>query len=93
MGLQKTIISDNGLEIQDAYFRIDEYSCNGSNLINARIRAYVSRDLQKQGANFITGSEDVVSFIGQYFNNSINTKKQCYDYIKTLSKYTDAIDC
>ena len=43
MALSKTIMSNTGLVIPNAYIRIDEYSCH-DNTVNARIRSYVSHE-------------------------------------------------
>lgn len=92
MALQLTIKSDIGLSIENAYIHIDEYSCNKNEQINARIRAYVSRDLMKSGSSFISGSEEILSLQGDYSDTATNTKKQIYTYVKTLDKYLSAID-
>jgi hypothetical protein len=92
MALQKTIESDVGIEIQNAYILIDEYSCVENN-VNARIRAYVSKDMKEQGKAFISGSEDIISLQCDYSDMAINTKKQIYEYMKTLDKYKDSTDC
>jgi len=92
MALKMTIQSDIGQEFQNAYIRIDEYRCDTNENISARVRAYISRDLMKNGANFIGGSEDIISLKGDYSDLAINIKKQIYEYMKTLAKYSNAID-
>lgn len=92
MALQLTIKSNIGQNFDNAYIHIDEYVCNATESINARIRGYISRDTMKSGANFIPGSEDIVSLQGDYSDTSINTKKQIYTYMKTLDKYKNSID-
>jgi len=91
MDLQLTITSSTGLEIENAYIRIDEYSCMDST-INARIRAYVSKEMQQQGKSFIEGTEEIITFDGDYSDEAVNTKKQIYEHMKTLEKYQDAVD-
>lgn len=92
MALKMTIQSNTGINIEDAYIHIDEYSCNKEEVINARIRSYISRDLMKNGANFISGSEEIITIQGDYSDTAMNTKKQIYNHIKTLDKYLSAID-
>lgn len=92
MALQKTITSTAGLEVQNAYIKINEYSCGEENIVNARIRAYVSRELEQQGASHLEGTEEIITLTADYSDDAINTKKQIYEYMKTLEKYTDAID-
>lgn len=92
MALEKNIISSTGLEVQNAYIKIDEYSCGKGNIVNARIRAYASRELEQQGASYLEGTEDIVSFTADYSENAFNSKKQIYEYVKTLEKYSNAVD-
>lgn len=42
-----TVVSTTGVEVENAYIKIDDYSCGENNLIRARIRGYVSRELEK----------------------------------------------
>lgn len=91
MALSMTIQSDIGQEFKDAYVRIDEYSCSDNNVVNARIRAYVSREMKILGKAPISGSEDLITLVADYSDESANTKKQIYEYIKS-EKYVDAID-
>lgn len=91
MALSKIIISATGLEIQNAYIRIDEYSCF-ENTVNARVRAYISKDMQISGKAFISGSEDIITMECDYSDIATNTKKQIYTHMKTLDKYSTAID-
>lgn len=92
MALQQKITSSTGLTIDDAYIKVDEYSCGKDNTINARLRAYVSQDLAKEGASHIEGSEDIVTLTANYADDAPNAKKQIYEYAKTLDKYAEAID-
>lgn len=92
MALKMTISSDTGLNIENAYIHIDEYSCNKDETINARIRAYVSRELMKSGSAFISGSEEIITLQGDYSDTATNAKKQIYAHMKTLDKYKDTTD-
>lgn len=92
MALQQNATSTTGLEIENAYFKIDEYSCDKNNMVKARIRAYVSKKLADSGAAPIEGIDDSLSFVANYEDNAENTKKQIYEHAKTLDKYADAID-
>ena len=91
MALQMTVTSATGLDVQDAYIKVDEYSCYGNN-VNARLRAYVSKDLADAGASAIEGSEDIITLTVDYSDDADNAKKQIYEYAKTLDKYAEAID-
>ncbi|MEK3987462.1 hypothetical protein MHB77_29455 [Paenibacillus sp. FSL K6-3166] len=92
MALTKNVTSNTGIEVESAYIKVDEYSCGKNNTVNARVRAYVSREFEQEGKSFIEGAEDIIQIIGDYSDNALNMKKQIYNHIKTLEKYSDAID-
>ena len=92
MGLQKTIISSTGIEVADAYIRVDEYSCDKNSNINARVRAYVSRELFYDGKSPIEGSDMTINIQGDYRVGAHNIKTQIYNSIKELEGYADAED-
>lgn len=92
MALQMTITSAAGYEVQDAYFRVDEYSCAKDNAVHARLRAYVSQQAAAEGKAYIEGSEDIITLTVDYSDDADNTKKQIYEYAKTLDRYSEAID-
>lgn len=89
--LKLTVIASTGLEVQDAYVKVDEYSCYGNN-VNARLRAYVSKELADAGASAIEGSEDIITLTVDYSDVAANAKKQIYEHAKTLERYADAVD-
>jgi len=92
MALQMTVVSTTGLEVENAYIKIDDYSCDENNLIRARIRGYVSRELEKSGHDSIEGTEKIITINGDYSNRALNAKIQIYDYIKSLPEYNSAVD-
>lgn len=92
MALNINIVSDIGQTFENAYIRIDEHSVDKNDTIYARIRGYVSRELMTEGKSFISGSEDIIKFTGNFSDTAVNTKKQIYEYMKTLEKYSVATD-
>lgn len=92
MAVQKTMVSDTGITVENAYYRIDEYSCSSTNVVNARVRAYVSRDAQREGKTFLEGSEFIATITGDYTDSAVNPKKQIYEHIKTLDGFEDSVD-
>lgn len=89
--LQLKIESTTGYEVQDAYVKVDEYSCYGDT-VHARLRAYVSQQASIDGKAHIEGSEEIVTLKVDYSDDACNTKKQIYEHTKMLDKYADAID-
>lgn len=92
MALKMNLNSDIGQEFIDAYFVITEYSCDKNENVHARIRAYVDREKYKQGCDYISGSEQVITLKCDYSEVAINPKKQIYNYMKTLDKYSESVD-
>lgn len=91
MALEMDILSETGMDIPKAYFRIDEYSCYDTKIF-AKIRGYVSRDLHIKGNSPIEGTEHVVEITCDYSDYARNTKIQIYEYLKTLERYDNAED-
>lgn len=91
--LKLEVTSTTGMVISGAYIKVDEYSCGKGNVVNARLRAYVSKELANSGASSIEGSEEIITFTVEYSDESDNPKKQIYEFVKNMDKYSDAIDC
>lgn len=92
MALQITTTASTGYEVRDAYVKITGYTCGINNLVHARLCAYVSKELADAGASHIEGSEDIITLTCDYGDDASNTKKQIYEYAKTLDKFADAVD-
>lgn len=92
MALEIDVISTTGLSVEKAYFKIDDYSCDKSNTVRARLRAYVSRELEKEGHEPIEGTEKIFTIEGDYSQSSSNVKVQVYDFVKTLPDYEYTTD-
>lgn len=89
MGLLKTIMFRDSLEIKDAYHRIDITS-SADGKCSATINCYTTRDSYLNGDSYLT--QKVVSFSLKYGMSVGSDKNQGYNYIKTLEDYQDAID-
>lgn len=92
MALRMNVVSSAGYEVKDAYLRVDELSIRQDDTVVARIRAYVSREGFYAGLTYIEGSEEIISFSGDFSDHAINTKKQAYEYAKTLDMYLTSVD-
>lgn len=92
MALMQSVESSTGLIIENAYIKIDEYSCSKDNIVNARLKAYISQDAAKDNKSPIEGSEDFVTMLADYSENAHNVKKQLYEFAKKKEKYKNAID-
>lgn len=92
MALKKNVVASTGVTQTSAYIKVYSYTCDSENTINARLRAYASRQHANDGMAHLEGSEDIISFKGNYTDNATNAKIQIYEHAKTLDKYKDAID-
>lgn len=92
MAILKSVSSSSGIEVINAYIKVDEYSCAKGNVVNARVRAYVSRNFEIEGKGPIEGNEEIIQITASYEDGSANTKKQIYEHMKTLPQYQDAVD-
>lgn len=92
MALSMKLKSNIGIEIDNAYIRIDEIHSDKFNRVQARMSGYVNKEAFINGNKAISGSEDFIYIDGNFEDDSVNIKKQIYEYAKTLDKYSGAID-
>ena len=89
MALEKNIILDVGLEVRNAYIRIDTVSgYKGS--IEISVNTYVSRESFLKGTGYLT--QNLFVFTPSVDVGSKNFIKQGYDYLKTLSEFENAVN-
>lgn len=86
------IKGSTGISFSGAYTKIDEYSCDKTNTVSARMRSYASKEMEQEGKSPIEGSELIVSLKCDYSDDAVNTKKQIYTHLKKLPEYEHAID-
>ena len=90
MALSKTIKLSNGLEIKNAYIRID--TVNGfKSGIDISVNFYVSQEAFNNGQGYL--EQRMYNFVPSVEDTAPNFIKQGYDYLKTLDEYKDAVDC
>ncbi len=89
MGFLKTIQLDNGLTVDNAYFKIDYISGNKES-ITVYLKSYVNRDASING--LLNLSQVQFSFTPELEDTSSNFYKQGYDYIKTQPDYQNVTD-
>lgn len=84
MAIKKTIITVHGIEVADAYHRVESVSLIGKDMITFHVRSYASTDKPFFAETVLTCS---------YNLERDNPITQAYAYLKTLPEYADAIDC
>ena len=89
MALQKTILTDSGLTVQDAYIRINAVS-GDKELIDIYVNSYVSQHAFSGNKAYL--QQQFFTFVPSVAVNAPNFIKQGYEYLKTLPEFADAID-
>lgn len=90
MALRKTITTDFGITVNDAYHKIETVGGNKNN-VTITVNAYVTQEASQNGTSFI--NQKTFNFIPAPDDNSLRWDKQAYEYLKTLDEYKDAADC
>lgn len=85
MALQKTTLTRQGFEATDAYHRVERILINPKDVMQFFVVSYKSKDVD------VSFNENAMSCA--YNMNGENPIKQSYDYVKTLSEFSDAQDC
>jgi hypothetical protein len=83
MALQKNIETIQGLNVSDAYIRVESISLS-KNLMHINIKTYVSVEKPCLSAEVFSCA---YSLEGQ------NPFQQAYEYLKTLPEFSGATDC
>lgn len=87
MALQDKILLDVGLQVDDAYIRIDTISGSKSSL-DISVNTYVSKDTFLNGAGYL--QQKIIKFTPTVEAGSANFIKQGYEHLKTLPEYANA---
>ncbi len=85
MAFKKNVTSVFGVEIQNAYHRIEGVSLMGKDKISFNLRAYVDAEL------FPCFSDR--TFQCNYDLNGDNPIKQAYNHVKSLEEFINVEDC
>lgn len=84
MALKKTLQTETGIEVKDAYIRVEGVSLTSKDRVNFQVRAYVDTTKSWFYQN---------QFECPYDLGKSNPIAQAYDYIKSLPVYAGAQDC
>ena len=84
MAIEKTVTTSHGIEVQNAYHRIEGLSIIGKDQIQFRVRSSVDGVLPHFSD---------VDYQCAYSLDGENPIKQAYEYLKTLDNFSGAVDC
>jgi hypothetical protein len=87
MALQKNFTLNNGLEVPNAYIKIETLSSTKESA-TARIGVYVSKEKIQNGSVY----EQYRIFTPDFTDEADNLWKQCYKYLKSLPEFAGAED-
>lgn len=89
MALEKKITLKNGLEVDNAYIRIDTISGYKGNL-DISVNSYLSKKDFEDGKELL--SQKFYKFSPETNSNSKEIWTQGYEFLKTLKEYEGSID-
>jgi hypothetical protein len=84
MAIKRTVSTPHGIEVKNAYCRVENLSLVGKDKIKFHFRVSVDGKLPH--------FEDT-EYQCTYVIDGDNPIKQAYDYLKTIEKFADATDC
>lgn len=90
MAISKNVILNNGLDVQNAYIRVDTVNGYKGDL-QISVNSYVSQEDFNGGQGYL--EQKFYSFVPSVEDTAPNFIKQGYEYLKTLEEYVDAVDC
>lgn len=85
MALKKNFTTDAGIELADAYIRVEHLLIQNKNHLSYRVRVYATDE-----AKF---SIDETHLSCSYDINGKNPIAQAYAHVKSLPEFADAVDC
>ncbi|MEK8128354.1 hypothetical protein WMW72_10610 [Paenibacillus filicis] len=89
MALQKKVLTDSGVEITQAYARIDTIS-GSKESVDITLNYYVSQLAVSEGKSYL--KQELYTFIPSVEDESDNFIKQGYEHLKALSEFEGAVD-
>ena len=85
MAIKKTVTTVYGIEVVDAYHRVENVEIQGKTSIAYRVRSY------KDGSGLPFFDERFIT--SEYDINGDNPIAQAYSNVKKLPEFIDAMDC
>lgn len=83
MALSKTITTQHGVEIKDAYHRVENLEIQYKNRIRFQVKAYADQTKEPLQSK---------EFNAAYSLDGANPIAQAYDHLKSLSEFAGAVD-
>jgi hypothetical protein len=84
MAISKTVMTPHGIEVQNAYHRVEGLTFESKNKLKFQVRASV--DGTK--SHFLDAN-----YVCDYDIQGDNPIRQAYKHLKTLEEFSGAVDC
>jgi hypothetical protein len=84
MALKKNTTTEHGINLQDAYYRVDNIVINSKTNMSFLVNVYADKTAKQI---------QTLSFKCSYVFSGNNPIAQAYEYLKTLEEFAGAVDC
>ncbi len=84
MALLKTIQTKSGIDVQNAYIRVEAVSILEKTVLQFLLRSYKDKSKPSVDEAFMTCKYDI---------DGVNPIEQAYSYVKSLADFADAKNC
>lgn len=91
MAISKTITLDSGISVKNAYARVESRSGGNKAGLTFFIGYYINQQACEEGKALV--KQEYFTFESSVTDDAPNDIKQCYEYLKTLPEFENAVDC
>lgn len=91
MALSITITLDSGICVNDSYARIESRGGGNKSNLTFFVGYYINQQAFEEGKSLV--KQESFTFESSVEDDAPNDIRQCYEYLKTLPEFDDAIDC
>ncbi|OMC79596.1 hypothetical protein BK125_04770 [Paenibacillus odorifer] len=90
MAILKTIELDSGINVKNAYARVDNRSGGNKTNLTFALSYYINQQAFEEGKSLV--KQEYFTFESSVADDAPNDIKQCYEYLKSLEEFEHAID-
>lgn len=91
MAVLKSIELDSGINVENAYARVDSRSGRNKSELTFVLSYYVNQQAYESGKSLV--KQEYFIFESSVADDAPNDIKQCYEYLKSLPDFVEAVDC
>lgn len=90
MAIQMRVVLESGIEVESAYARVGNRNGDNKEELTFSLNYYINNQAPSEGKAIL--KQEHYTFVPSVADDAPNDIKQCYEYIKTLPEFADAID-